>query len=296
MQVYSELLKFKVLPPCTAMHPHCIGFFYFMIRRKPLKTSTSIEVNLLQYYAKAGYFKQFSLFIKLKAKYSNSIIFNYNINKIANRTGLSHKTCERYMRKLFILGCLEMQGNHLLLKNQLKMWSKISDVKPLRLTIETRPFTSYQGIKERLQCLLIKENNRQQEFNNITQSGITYRTQLLDGKNKAKAKRLYNADANDSTYEHIGNRCFNSSRSVGRLLNVSNTTANNVIRNLVKKNYIRTEEVITRIKQKKSNFSQTIKTLKLKVEGLNSTGTGYYYLLKRTIFHHSGLKISFLSF
>lgn len=261
--------------------------------KKPLKTSTSVNTNLLILLAANGAIKPFALFIKIKSMFEHSIIYNFNYHKIAKLTGLADRTVKLYIKRLIKYNLVEIRDGHLLFRNQEKVWAELSDTKTVRRTIETRRWTSFSGILQRLQCLLIKENNRQQEFNTIARFGTTYRTQLLDGRNKRKAKKLYSGT---SPIEKIGNSCFNSSRSIARLLKVSHTTANNVIRNLVKKNYIRTEQIINKVHLKKTKYSKTIEQLKLIVDGLNSEQPGYYFLEKRSIFCHSGLLISFLSF
>ena len=245
--------------------------------RKSTKKSTAVVINLLQYFAANGWFKQYALFIKLKSKYANSIIYNYNINKIAIRTGLAHKTCKRYMKKLFALGCVEMQGNHLILINQGRIWANLSDTKPLRRKIETRTWTSYVGVKERLQCLLIKENAKQQKYNSKKKSENYYRKQFDCGTH---------AKADGSISEQINRSYYNSSRQVARLFKISQMGGNNLIRNLVKKGYIRIEQIINRVKG--------IKPTDENIAGLNKYSPGYYFKIKRSLFCHSGLLISYL--
>ena len=242
--------------------------------KKQVKTSTSIVTNLLHYFAANGWIKQYSLFIKLKSKYSNSIIYDYNINKIAIRSGLAHKTCKRYMNKLFALGCVKMHGDHLILVNQQKIWEKISgNIKPLRRIIDTRPWTSYKGIMERLQYLLIKENSKQQRYNSKKKSEINYRKSI-------------DCETKDFVGEQIIRNCYNSSRQVARLFNISQVSGNSLIRNLVRKQYIRTEQIITKVKG--------IEPTKKHIAGLNKHDFGYYFKEKRSLLHHSGLLITYL--
>ena len=84
--------------------------------------------------------------------YYHSIIYNYTPNKLAKLTGLHHKTVKRYVQCLQNMGLIEHRDGNLHLKK----------VKGLKLWVETRPYTSYEGILQRIYFIYLINNKRQQ--------------------------------------------------------------------------------------------------------------------------------------
>jgi hypothetical protein len=165
-----------------------------------------LQHSILKEFAQDGRLKQLAFYLQIKG-YGKSVIYNYNYNKLSKISGLSWKTCQRYTKTLIKLGCCEAHGNNLLFKNQISSFPN-NDKFKLKFEIG-----AYKHILNQLYYLVIKNNYKQQYYNAAKKYG----------KNRKVLKNLTKV---------IKSQIFFSSRSLAKILNVSNVTANKIVKKL----------------------------------------------------------------
>jgi transposase len=198
-----------------------------------VKKSTCFNIPLIELAAKGKWLKPLALDFQVKAMFNHSIIYNYTPNKLAKLSGLHHKTVKRYVKKLIEKGlAVERDGNLLFVKV-----SKV--VKGKLITLPTRPYTSFEGILDRFQYLIIMNNKAKQ----------TYKTAVRYGKNldslspRVRKKALRNAKLEQPGLESILKPVL-TVRNASKLFNTSISTAYKIINNLKNKNYINLKAVV----------------------------------------------------
>ena len=195
-----------------------------------VKTQTKIDYSTLKYCIENNIFKPFVLYTKIKACYNHSIIYNYNPNKLAKLTGLHHKTITRYVKKLIQHNLAELHHGNLLFKKPLyKKGTKF-------LYIETRPWITFNEIKERIETLLLHSNAIMQSFNIYGKCGKNRGN--LSERQKRKARKHF-SKLNLAEIESNPDILF-TTRGIGRLFNFSHSTAANMLKKLTKRKYIKT--------------------------------------------------------
>ena len=247
------------------------------------RTSISVVENLALFMGTQGMHKPFALFIDLKKLYNHSIIYNFNYHKIAKLTGLADKTVKLYIRRLIKYKLVQITNNHLHLRNQKKIWADISNTKPVVRAIEIRRWTSFSGVLQRVQYFIIKSNARHQDYNSSLRFGLI-KNNILDRKTKSMVRKSNKADGLE-TEKNEGRR-YTSTRQISNLFNFkSHSTAAIMLKTLKRKGYLATKELIEKVKG--------IKATKQNLDGLNEYNYGHYFKIKRTIFCHTGILITF---
>jgi transposase len=193
-----------------------------------VKISTSFNIALIELASKEKFIKHLALYYLIKAKFHHSIIYNYTPNKLAKLSGLHHKTVVRYVEKLKQQGlALERDGNLLFVKS-----SKV--VKGIFRNLPTRPYTSFNGILDRLHYLLIINNKAKQTFKTAQRYGNN-----LDQLNpRVRRKAIKQARIEQPRLDSITKPVL-TVRNASKMFNVSQRTAANIINNLKRKNYIK---------------------------------------------------------
>ena len=249
------------------------------------KNYTRVDLATAEEMVKAGHLKQFALYIQLKAKYKHSIVYNYSYYKVARLSGLNPKTVKRYVSKLKKYGLVQETDGNLLFTGADKVKEGL-DRKPRRY-IETRPWTSYRGILNRIQYLLISNNIRLQEYNAIVHFGQIKGKSNLGRKELKQAIRTHSDNGRlkvlDSEKSDV---VLNSSRQIARLLNTSKTTANHILNELKAKKYLKFKERIEKLGKVKY-----CPLLMQDIKDMNESLQGFFYLHNGFLYKHRGIEI-----
>ena len=211
-----------------------------------MKKSTCFNIGLIELAIKGKYLKALAFYYLIKAKFSHAIIYNYTPNKLAKLSGLHHQTVNRYVSKLLKVGLAIERDGHLLFVKSSKV------VKGKLIILPTRPYTSFEGILDRLHYTILINNKAKQTYKTAFWHEQTYR-QL-----NPKVQRKIVRQASKTNIEQVGlesTKPVLTVRNASKMFNVSQRTAANIINNLKKKNYIKLRPYIQRIgKIKKSSF------------------------------------------
>ena len=191
-----------------------------------MKTITSFNNALIEYSAKERMLKPLALYYLVKAKFNHSIIFNYTPNKLAKMTGLHHKTVVRYVKRLMDEKLVEFRDGHLTFKK--------STVEGFTTKLPTAPYTSFEGILDRIHYIILINNKAKQAYNIAVKYG--HYADLLNAR--ARKKAIRNARIQDPTLESITKPVI-TVRNASKLFNTSIPTAANIINSLEKKKYLK---------------------------------------------------------
>lgn len=189
----------------------------------------------------------------------NHTIYDYSperIAKFAILDGMHPKTIERYVNTLIGYNLVEIHNGNLFFRNQINLIRHTFNLRKYTLTC---PFY-YPEVVDELYKLVILLNKTQQEYNITTKNA--------DG---------VSIEAHDV--------CF-STRSIGRLLGISHTTANKIVKHLVERSKIKAFQIIQRLR--KISFEE----FSFLRNGLNSLKDGYYFFRNGYLLVHRGLRIS----
>jgi len=251
-----------------------------------MKTQTRIDLDLLQYCIDNKMLKQFAFYVKIKSMHRNPIIYDYLPKKLAKGTGLNHKTVERYVSKLKQHNFIDTRDGNLLARNYIKIKQDLHIPNKLPcIFIDTRYWTSYRGIYDRICYAVLKNNSKQQEFNAIVNFGHINRDLLGKKDHKKAIKKAANNGTDHVTLSGRSELVLFSSRQIGKLLGISNRTASRLIIHLRHKGYLLSKQVIERFDGIAfNNFNLNI---------LNEMN-GYFYVKNNIIHRHRGLKLSFI--
>lgn len=290
------------------------------------KEGITIYKELAEYSARHNLLKPYALYLSIKAKFNHSIIYNFSYRKVAKLVGLSDKTAKLYISKLKKHGFVEIRDGHLLFKSQFKIAKELAEekkelyrlrgkgelgeIEKIRTRFQAFPFTSFDGILNRLKFYLLYQNARQQEFMSIARTGTKVgKIKLTRGELKKAFKRYRNGHENKELDKAIrsGQNIFDnaeeshssascrksgdiiiSSVGVGKIFNVSSKTANNWLRRLSRLGYIKTKPVVERLKTKiEPEVAIPF------VADLNKSECGYYFYWRGNIYQHHGTSIVF---
>lgn len=128
------------------------------------KRKRELEINIVhaKELAELGLLKEYAFFLYLKSKYRNSCIYNYSVNKVAQKFGLSRLAVKKHVNKLISLGWCKIENGHL---HCIKL-SKIDENK--QKIIHVISITSSGGIRQILYTLRLKIlQNVQNQFNTL---------------------------------------------------------------------------------------------------------------------------------
>ncbi len=192
-----------------------------------MKQSTTFSIPLLELAAKEKYLKPLALYYLVKAKYQHSIIYNYNPYKLSIQTGLHHKTINQYVSKLQKEELVILRDEHLLFISSKKK------IKGTLRTLPTRPYTSFEGILNRIYYLILLNNKAEQKYNIAKRYGIN----IGELKPKTRRKALKQANLEKVSLESIVKPII-TVRSASILFNTSLCTTVKILNNLESKNYL----------------------------------------------------------
>lgn len=203
-----------------------------------LKQSTSFDIGLLEYASKTKMLKPIALFYLIKAKFHHSIIYNYNPYKLSKTIGLHHKTVDRYVKKLIKEDFCELRDGHLLFRATKKILPA-KESRKSRRNLQTRPYTSFQGILNRIYTVILLNNKEQQKFRIATHYGK--HIGQLNPRTQKKAKKLANLEDRGLANSQ---KAITSISGASRLFNLSKVTSHRILTRLRTLNYLKMNSVI----------------------------------------------------
>lgn len=216
----------------------------------------------------------------------NTIIYNWNYNKITKLTGIHPKTAKKYINRLLKEELCEIQGNNLCFKSQ----ARISKELELGKTVKKHLTCELDNVKEvtdNLYLMLIKINATRQKYMadhrpvdfNVTRIEMTKYEEFQWDEN---IKRYFIEN------EKQDMNVYFSSRSIGNLTLKSHVTALKFLRRLRKKHFLIFKSRIEKIKG--IDFSEYISYINI----LNSFKQGYYFYKNGYLKCHHGMEIKFM--
>ena len=202
-----------------------------------MKETTCFDNGILTYSAEKKILKPIALFYLVKAKFNHSIIYNYTPRKLAKLTNLHPKTIERYVKKLEQYGFVKHRDRHLLFIGRYKL-----DMSKGYKHLKTKPFTSFEGILNRIYFLILINNKAQQTYKIATNYGI--KLGVMNPRIRKKAIR--HADLRPRGLESSQTAII-SVTGASRLFNTSRTKAHTILNNLRNKNYLKFKPIVNNL-------------------------------------------------
>lgn len=238
------------------------------------------------------------MYILAKAKYQHSIVYGFTYKKLGRMFGVDAKTAKRYVGKLIDFGFAEIHGGNLLFVSQSKIVEKLELNKKVDY-IETRPWTTLNGVLDRLDYVTILHNAKQQDFNASLHSGKLKgnlfgrreQRKLIHKITSHSEGEIIEKDFVEPETEKNGHR-HNSSRQIGRLLNVSHQQANRILHSLKKKKYIEYKE---RMVKTEIDYRDKSKGYYWLAQVNEMSKEGFYFLHQGAIYLHQGIQIKFVN-
>lgn len=229
--------------------------------------STKFQIPTLEYAAKNEILKPITLFYMIRSKYRISIIHNYSPNHVKQLTNLHWKTVDRYVNTLIKHGFAKIEDGDLILLNPYK---------GTFVELETRPYTSFEGMYRRIISLLLTNNIEQQKYN----IAVNYKIGLqnLNSMQSKKASKVFKNRKVELESEIAPTV---TCTSVSRLLKVTRLTANKIIHELINKNYITAKNKIIK---------------KCKCDSLGNLQRGRFFIKGGYLFKHCGREINIGSY
>jgi hypothetical protein len=106
--------------------PFSSGLFSYKPNYKPIYTHPKI----IEYFVQKNNISVLAFYYKLKQHYKNSVVYNWNANKVAKRCGVSHPTSSKYSKQLVEYELAEWtKKGHLRLKSMKKIFYDLLDTK-----------------------------------------------------------------------------------------------------------------------------------------------------------------------
>jgi len=284
------LIHYIIVIPVVLLGISSNGFFNFK-QWYGMKTATRINTELAIIMNTKGLRKPLALYFLIKSKYKHTIIYNVNYNKIGNITGLNPKTAKKYISQLKSLGLVKFVDNNLLFIGLNKVKEKF-DIHTPDVYVETRPWTKFKGMLDRIDYSIIKNNGRQQDYRRALRSEQLKGT-ILDGREKSKvekAKKENGLDTDDkNAFTEKNTDIRFSSRQLSKLLGISHTSANLQLRSLQNKGYLQVKQKIEKIKDMIFD-ENSIGYINM----LNKVSPGYYFFNRGKLYQHLGVSLFFL--
>lgn len=175
--------------------------------------------NILQDSVDDRLIKPLAFYLIVKSR-TNSIIYNYNPNRLSKIAKLNYRTCQKYVDLLINAGFCEIHNKNLVFKNQYKLGSGY------RHKLE---HGSFKHVVNQLYSIMILNNKKQQRFN-------------------AANKICTNKTVKKILTKSIENNIFFSSRSIARTLGVSRSSAMGILSKLKSDKILTIEERLKFIK------------------------------------------------
>ena len=271
-------------------------------------TGAKIYLSMAEYAIANKIQKPYSLYLSTKAKYSHSIIYNFNYNKLAKTFHVDPKTAKRYIRKLIDHKFCEIHHNNLVFRSQQKvmvdndLYTEYNNKKYYGeyLKLKVPAVTSINQIYTKLFEYILSNNLLQQEYNNVIMSGkfgehfkLGSRTKdkaiykhlkrITDAKGKVLNKMLKNfrpAVSKEMTGEIIV-----TTRGMGRLWNVSHQKAKKIFDELVASKKLVLVPIVEKVM---ANVPSNISADAL--SALKESANGYYFWGSKThsIYRYKG--------
>jgi DNA-binding Lrp family transcriptional regulator len=199
-----------------------------------MKHSTCFDIAVLEYGVKNKILKPLALFYSVKAKYRHSIIYNYTPRKLAKLTKLHPKTIERYVKKLESHGFIKHRDGHLLFISRHKL-----DLSKGWRHIQTIPWTSFEGILNRMYFVILINNKTQQQY----KIACNYENKLGVVNPHLRKKAIRNYSSKERGLENSSIPIL-SVTSATRLFNTSRNKAHSILKALQRNNYLSFKPII----------------------------------------------------
>lgn len=214
--------------------------------------------------------KAIYFYYHVRSLYRVPLCLNYNPNKLAVKCGISPNSVRKYVGILRQLGFAEKRGPHLAFVSH----KKLHDPKKSKFIWVERK-RDFHTFVLYIQLELIRYNYAQQQFI------ITGKDPKSNDKATRRVLRKYQKNYSSKYVrdEDLINEVLLSSRSISKMLNVCQFTANNILKVLHKEKLIRLKMNIQKITKEEFNvFKHSV----------------YCFIDREEYFIHKGVKIEFI--
>jgi hypothetical protein len=149
------------------------------------------NLALLRQLISHGLLNHYCYYLKLKHKYSNSLYYNFNINKIARVGGISHSCVKRKVNTLMQRGWCFTEHGHLKFRSISEICAIEKLTVKLFISISIDLTKPLKETKLALQRIILDDNIRKQEFIISIKQDLHNPTELKAHKAaKRKASKL----------------------------------------------------------------------------------------------------------
>jgi len=192
-----------------------------------MKTS----IKLIQIFSDSNILRHYAVYLKLKAIHSNSVIYNYNISILSQKSGLSRNSIRKYIKFYLDNNWCTLNNNHLSFISLDKLRLKYGIA--LQQLIKIPSNGNITTLLNNLRYELLKLKNRQ--FNFLKNKA----TDKIDPKGKGACQRYKSAkkffDNNNYDPTDITREMFLkiSLKKLGCIINLSATSTHNIIKQKV---------------------------------------------------------------
>jgi len=191
-----------------------------------------LNIKFIQHLTQNDLLGCFYYFIRLKYKYSNSLYYNFNINKIAKSSSISHSAMSRKINFFLSRGWCYIDRGHL----KFVSISNLYKIEKLEVKTYNKVLINLQSKKQTIlsfQRLLLEDNIRKQKFIIRKKQDLINPTNLKD----YKSARKWAANQKTKISGEIADTISISVSGLANLFHCSNTTAQRIKEQFKKNNW-----------------------------------------------------------
>lgn len=232
--------------------------------------------------------RAFALLLKIKAKYSNSRVFDYSISSLSKSINVSRYSVQKYVDTIISNGWGYITNNDQLVMVSFKKIFKGATFK--EYSVDIYPNDTINEIVDKINFIILKRNISQQDYVKTFKgyehySSIDCNKKKLSLKDYKKLKRVRKNNPSLLRGVFVD---FNviGMRKLAKLLNCSLSSASSFIKRLVKDGLI----VISHVKElvKKSVWRSASNET---IHQSNKSSFGYYYTHNNNLYRFIGTRV-----
>lgn len=192
-----------------------------------MNTKITTNLPLLRHLIQKDLLGQYSYFLRFKYQFTNSLYYNFNINRISKIHGISHACTKRKLNFFLKAGWCFVEHNHLKFVSLKQLCLIEGVVSKCPNSIEIR--TNCKEIKRALQRIILEDDIRKQEFICRIKQDLNNPTNLKAYKAAKRKAARYNVLPGE-----IAEAPMISTQRMSTLFHCSNTTAINIKRDFIR--------------------------------------------------------------
>ena len=238
-----------------------------------------VKFGLIDYATENRILRPVALYLTLKLKYRNTIIYNYNPHKVSKLTGVSHKTVKRYINRLIEHKFVYINDSgHLVLRKQSKVKQDVTGewkgIRKLLVLEKNRIDIKFSDVLLKVKYLVIKTDSVRQRY-----------------AREKSLKKLKGLTSREVKLNEQALKPRISTRQLARLFKTSPNTARSWLHSLEAQGLIHVKQHICKIGKVSPKVKIYEKQLMEDFDGFISSV--FCFSFKGELFAHFGLELSF---